>query len=264
MEDLTVKDLKRQLKLHKLPVTGKKNILKARYEKHVTNCKCSLADDTQQLTSQPAIDGDFGMEHFIKHTSWKDDLTDFPSLTISSIHAYKATDKHLKQGYNLFKCGKVENMPVGKYNEMFLCQGRIAPSMKKQRYKCLVRFTGLAVTGSECTCPAGKGKCKHSMAVLFALTDLLMTGTEKIPEALACTSKPQAWGRVSAKPVDIKIVKDFSDLAPRVVCYDPDNPAGRYSEPLLFSIYVWKFLLFTGNTNNFNIQHKVLWCSVIE
>ena len=117
MENLTVKDLKRQLKLHKLPVTGKKS----GYGKHVTNCKCSLAHDTQQLTSQPTIDGDFSMEHYIKHTSWNDDLTNFPSLTISSIHAYNATNNHLKQGYNLFKCSKVENLLVGMYDEIYLC-----------------------------------------------------------------------------------------------------------------------------------------------
>ena len=121
MENLTVKDLKRQLKLHQMPVTGKKNLLKARYGKHVTNCKCSLADDTQQLTSQPTIDGDFSMEHYIKQTSWNDDLTNFPSLTISSIHAYNPTNYHLKQGYSLFKCSKVENLLVGMYDEMFLC-----------------------------------------------------------------------------------------------------------------------------------------------
>ena len=104
--------------------------------------------------------------------------------------------------------------------------------MKKQRYKTLVKIAGTDVVHSDCSCPAGKGKCKHSMALLFALVDMLMMGEKTIPETLACTSQARVWGRVCAKPVDSGLVKDFTQLATRVVCYDPDKPERAVNQSL--------------------------------
>lgn len=231
--DGTVKELKRFLVIHKLPTTGKKDVLRARCIRHSTRCYCRLQPPTDRNAPQAATSAEpLQLEHILKVVPWSSSLVNWPEITISMIHKYKASDKHLKEGYNLFKCNKVENLAVGSFENAYYAQARVAPSMKKQRYKCIVKLEHSDVTHSECTCPAGQGKCKHILSVLFLLTDLHMTGATVIPETLACTSQPRAWGKASAKPVDASDIADFSALAPRVVCHDPDNPSGAISQSL--------------------------------
>lgn len=55
-------------------------------------------------------------------------------------------------------------------------QGRVSPSMKKTRCTTLVKFRSSkpnVIILSDCTCPACKGKCKHCIALLYALVDHL-------------------------------------------------------------------------------------------
>ena len=68
--------------------------------------------------------------------------------------------------------------------------------------------------------------------MLFLINDLHMGGATVIPLKLARTSQPQAWGKASAEPVDASDIADFSALAPRVVCHDPDNQSGAISQSL--------------------------------
>lgn len=130
----------------------------------------------------------------------------------------------MKAGYVLFKCDKVENMLVGIHNGYNFCKGRVAPSMKKARYATMAKLSGDSVVASYCSCPAGKGKCKHTVALLYALVDHLMSGRDTIPESIACTSQPRQWGRVTAKPVNAETFRSFSELVPKTVNHDPDHP----------------------------------------
>lgn len=216
----TVVALKRYLKEHGQPTSGLKERLKNRCVKHSAKCRCAKVE---QPTQKPAPT-EISLNEFLHTITWSDSLKDWPSLTHSCILAFKASDKHMKQGYNLFKCDKVENLLVGMQEGHHYCKGRVSPSMKKVRYTTSVKIVSEAVTDCDCTCPAGRGQCKHAMALLYALVDLLMSGVEIIPETQACTSQPRQWGRVSCKPV-VCNVSTFSELVPKAVCHDPDNPS---------------------------------------
>lgn len=219
---ITVTQLRRYLLEHKVkPITGLKAALIKRCQRHQTNCKCRLSDTTEPEISSNT---DEYIDDIIKTIRWSASLKDFPALNHSCIHAFKASDKHIKQGYNLFQCEKVENMLVGMSDSDYYCKGRVSPSMKKDRYTVLVKIRSSAVAMSDCTCPAGKGRCKHAVALLYALVHHIMAGSDEIPESLACTSQPRQWGRVSARPV-VADIANFAELAPRTVCHDPDNPS---------------------------------------
>lgn len=219
----TVVALKRYLKDHKQNTTGLKEVLRQRCVKHSTKCKCtSLVNSAVELT--PAPEKLSYLNELLDTITWTDSLHDVPPIGHPSIALYKASDKHIRQGYILFKNDKVENMLVGRdEGGDFYCKGRVSPSMKKHRYITSVQIRGTTVSDSDCSCPAGKGKCKHAIALLYALTDLIMLESKKIPESVACTSQPRQWGRITCKPV-VSSVENFSELALKTVCHDPDNP----------------------------------------
>ncbi|XP_067941046.1 uncharacterized protein [Watersipora subatra] len=222
----TVVKLKRHCSDHKLAITGKRNQLIDRCHRHSLKCYCtsvvagSKEDEVATLPHSLS-----SLNDSLLSLTWTDSFSEWPSYTHNTLLKYKASDKHLKQGYNLFKHDKVENMLVAKDADFFYCKGRVSPSMKKQRYLASVKLDKVQVLVSDCTCAAGKGKCKHAMALLYSLVDHLMSGLKVIPEDLACTSQPRQWGRVNAKPVSAAAVASFSDLAPLTVDYDPDDPA---------------------------------------
>lgn len=219
----TVVQLKQYLKHHKLPTTGKKAVLLKRCERHALTCKCLQPFTLLPEHGAVAVDTSISLTEMIKTVTWTDSLKEFPQINHSTIHSFKASDKHVKQGYNLFKCGKVENLLVGNKDDSFYCKGRVSPSMKKIRYLTILKFFGTVVIESDCSCPAGKGKCKHAIAMLYSIVDHIMSSATNISPSLACTEQPRQWGRASAKPVEC-LVKDFSELAPQVVSYNPDEP----------------------------------------
>lgn len=51
---------------------------------------------------------------------------------------------------------------------------------KDRTYNVFVKFGGVAVAMSDCTCPSGKGRCKHAVALLYALVDHIMAGSDEI------------------------------------------------------------------------------------
>ena len=86
-----------------------------------------------------------------------------------------------------------------------------------------IKFKNFDAIASFCSRPAGKGKCKHAVALLYALIDYAMQDTKKIPEEVACTSKPRQWGRVSAKQL-LLTVTSFTDMVSEVVAHNPKKP----------------------------------------
>lgn len=137
------------------------------------------------------------LSEIVKTIAWTDSLQNWPQLSHICIHAFKASDKHLTQGYNLLKYNKVENMRVGIADNLCYTQGRVSPSMKKARYSTVLQMEGINVRNCDCTRPAGKGKCKHSVALLYALIDHIMSGRLSIPPSPACTEQPRQWDHVN-------------------------------------------------------------------
>lgn len=224
----TVVALKRHLKEHGLSTSGKKEVLRGRCERHSARCTCS--NKVESTAESEAASEQISLNDLLNTITWTSSLHDCPPLGHSSIVAYKASDKHIKQGYNLFKNDKVENMLVGRDDAGdYYCKGRVSPSMKKHRYVTSVKVVGTLVSNSDCSCPAGKGKCKHAMALLYALIDHIISGSKEIPESMACTSQPRQWGRISCRPV-VSAVANFSELVPKVVCHDPDNPQAAINQ----------------------------------
>lgn len=126
-------------------------------------------------------------------------------------------------GYSLFKADKVETMLVAADGDDLYVKGRVSPSMKKVRYTTYVHVENGVPKDSHCDCKAGRGKCKHSIALLYKLVDYLMESRDSIPEQLACTSQPRQWRRLNSKPIRTDITT-FSQLAPLTVAFDPDHP----------------------------------------
>ena len=231
---MTVKALQRHLKEHHQPYSKlKKDGLVKQCERHAAKCRCK-SKEASSLPELPAVNADVDdyNERVSKLIKWTSSLKEWPPLTHSLVMHFKATDKHNKAGYGLFRDNKVENMIVGIYEDAYFCKGRIAPAMKKNRYSTVIKIKDGIVEWSDCECAAGKGRCKHAIALLYAVIDHIMSGRDTIPESLACTSQPRQWGRVSARPVDASQIPNFSALVPRTVCYDPDRPESAVRQSL--------------------------------
>ena len=149
----TVVQLKRYLKEHHLPTSGKKNVLLHRCQSHTKRCKCkNLLLDLAPSADDPAHVDNSALSAKLPTISWTDSLRNWPQLNHGSISELKASDKHMKQGYNFFKCGKVETLLVGCQEEVYYCKGRVAPSMKKMRYLTALKIVGNKVLDSIIIC----------------------------------------------------------------------------------------------------------------
>lgn len=209
---MTCKQLQDLLKQRSQPVSGKKVVLINRLVR-----SDRAETDTEQISesqplSQPII--------IPADVRWTDSLIGFSDIDHSIIMRFKASDRHCKSGYALFKSNKVENILVADVRVgLRLCKNMVAGTMKSDRYDVTLRFADGNVS-SKCKCVAGKGKCKHAVALLCALSDLTMSEKACIPATVACTSQPQQWGRVTSKPV-LAGISSFVDLSPHAVRRDP-------------------------------------------
>ena len=94
-------------------------------------------------------------------------------------------------------------------------------------YVALKHKTG-KVDFAHCDCPAGKsGYCNHVMALLIQLAEYSLSGIERIPDEIACTSSARQWGipgnkEVRKGPVMTTAVrKEVSKLGIKCTLYDP-------------------------------------------
>lgn len=217
-EQMTVKQLKRHLSEKKLPVSGKKDDLVKRIRRHAK---------TQEIqTAQPSTTTELNLSTpftFPNDLNWTSDLSICPNIRHDSIYRYRITDRHLTGGYKLFIAKKVETMLVASQGRDFYCKGRVSASMRLKRYLVEVKCTETDIVAVNCNCPVGSGKCKHTVALLYALVGYLLEGLDTIPDAIACTSQPRQWGRATTKII-LDNVPSFSELAPKAVNPDPDNP----------------------------------------
>ena len=94
-------------------------------------------------------------------------------------------------------------------------------------YVALKNKTG-KVDITHCYCPAGKsGYYNHIMALLIQLAEYSMSGIERIPDVIACTSSARQWSipgnkEVRKGPVMTTAVrKEVSKLGINCTLYDP-------------------------------------------
>ena len=262
-DTLTVKELKRYLAAHKLQVSGKKELLVRRYNKHRQRQLGNQAQHppTQEISDSLKVPADL---------NWTADLSTCPPLTHESISIYKVSDRHLQEGYRLFTSKKVENVLVASQDGRFYCKGRVSPSMKSLRYTVEVMCVGREIVAVNCSCPVGGAKCKHTVALMYSLVGFILEGLARIPEDLACTSKPCQWKRVSARPV-LTNVDSFTALAPKAVNADPDNPEAakrhqsRVEKRLCYSSVPWEQpqTMHPRQQANF-VQSHPFWASIVR
>lgn len=138
---------------------------------------------------------------------WTKQLRDVPRLftedRIRERILAAGASKHLTAGYRMFKANKVQNILLHKDSsgQLFIKAG-VEASMtlhKKYLVHSILQKNG-DVTSALCTCPSGKGGvCKHVVAQLWHVLDLVREGHTFIPDTLACTNEPRKWGPSASK-----------------------------------------------------------------
>ena len=128
------------------------------------------------------------------------DLRHLPKLSLIQLYDYfvvntrkyrhiclKGTNFKKLKSYQFFYKGHTKGLEIKTYNDLMYVQAAVLASMKKKRYKVVVKFSSdCDVMRAACTCPAGlgrngRGKCNHIGGVLFAMEDFTRRGLQKHP-----------------------------------------------------------------------------------